>query len=178
MESQTILSQEQMGFRPNRQLGYSHTNNIHTSFLENVVAAAFFNITGVFDNVLPEDCFRILSETQKIGVSAKLRTFIENIITHRSVHFVEKSHLSEATLYIRELLNIRCSVRYFSTLVFARNLQLHPGTNFLQYADDIVIYSSSRQVSKKLSANLQSSLNMIYLYLSNKNLELLPIKFK
>jgi len=96
MESQTILSQEQMGFRPNRQLGYSHTNNIHTSFLENVIAAAFFNITGVFDNVLPEDCFRILSETQKIGVSAKLRTFIENIITHRSVHFVEKSHLSEA----------------------------------------------------------------------------------
>jgi len=53
------------------------TNNIHTSFLANeVIAAVFVDITGAFDNVLPE---AILSETQKIGVPARLRKFIENI---------------------------------------------------------------------------------------------------
>ena len=52
------------------------------------------------------------------------------------------------------------------------DLQL-PWNNFLQYANDIVIYSSLRQVGETV-ANLQSSLNMIYLYLSNKSLELSP----
>jgi len=42
------------------------------------------------------------------------------------------------------------------------DLQLLPGTNFLQYADDIVVDSSSKQVGEAV-ANLQSSFNMIYL---------------
>ena len=95
MESQAILPQEQMGFRLNRLCTNSLvtlTNNIQTSFLVNeVVAAAFLDITGAFDNVLPE---AVLSETQKIRVSARLRKFIENI-THRRIHF-EEDYLSEA----------------------------------------------------------------------------------
>ena len=96
-----ILSQEQMDFRPNRSCIDSLvtlTNNIQTSFLENeAVAIAFLDITGAFDNVLSKV---VLSKTQKIGVPAKFRKFIENIITHRRVHFVEETysvlHLSEA----------------------------------------------------------------------------------
>ena len=57
------------------------------------------------------------------------------------------------------------------------DLQLHLGINFLQYADDIVVYSSSRKIGEAV-ANLQSSLNVIYLYLSNKGLELSPTKSK
>jgi len=68
VESQTILPQEQMDFRPNRSCIDSLvilTNNIHTSFLANeVVAAVFLDITGAFDNMFLE---AILSETQKIG---------------------------------------------------------------------------------------------------------------
>lgn len=58
MESQVILPNEQMGFRPNRSCSDSLvtlTNNIQTCFLKNeVVAAAFLDITGAFDNILPE----------------------------------------------------------------------------------------------------------------------------
>ena len=96
MESQAILPQEQMRFRPNRSCINSLitliTNNIQTSFLANeVIAAAFLDITGAFDNMLPE---AVLSE--KIGIPTRLRKFIENIITHKRVHFVEEGHLSEA----------------------------------------------------------------------------------
>jgi len=67
VELQVILPQEQMDFRSNKSCTDSLvilTNNIHTSFLANeVVAAAFLDITGAFDNVLPEV---VLSETEKL----------------------------------------------------------------------------------------------------------------
>jgi len=46
-----------MGFRANRSCTDSLvtlTNNIHISFLAHEVAVAFLDITGAFDNVLPE----------------------------------------------------------------------------------------------------------------------------
>ena len=56
VESQAILSQEQMGFRLNRSCTdnlVTLINNIHISFLANeIVAAAFLDVTGAFDNVL------------------------------------------------------------------------------------------------------------------------------
>jgi len=134
VESQAILPQEQMDFRSNRSCTDSLitlTNNIHTNFLANdVVAAAFLDITGVFD-VLPEV---VLSE--KIGVPARLRKFIENIITHRSVHFVEEGHLSEAySVQKRIPQGSMLSPLLFNISVLEMDLQLHPGTNFLQYAN-------------------------------------------
>ncbi|XP_012057459.1 PREDICTED: uncharacterized protein LOC105620578 [Atta cephalotes] len=94
MESQMILPQEQMDF--NRSCTDSLvilTNNIHTSFLANeVVAAAFLDITGAFDNVLSE---AVLSETQKIGIPARLRKFIQKTLSLIEVYTLLRSHLSE-----------------------------------------------------------------------------------
>ena len=103
MESQTILPQEQMDFRPNRSCIDSLvilTNNIHTSFLANeIVAAAFLDITGAFDSVL--------SETQKIGIPAKLRKFIQKTLSLIEVYILLRRVISaKFILYVRELLKI------------------------------------------------------------------------
>jgi len=59
-----------MGFRLNRCTNNSHKQHPY-NFVNKVVAAAFLDIIiDAFDNVFSE---AVLSETQKIGVPARLR---------------------------------------------------------------------------------------------------------
>ncbi|XP_018375583.1 PREDICTED: uncharacterized protein LOC108769220 [Trachymyrmex cornetzi] len=129
VESQALLPQEQMGFRHNRSCSDSLvtlTNNIQASFLDGeAVVAAFLNIKGAFDNVLP---------------------FVENTTTHRSVHFVEEGRLSQKFEVNKGTpQGSTLSPLLFNISVRELDHHLHPDTQFLQYADDIVVYSSSRQ---------------------------------
>jgi len=84
---------------------------------------------------------------------------------------------TKLTLYIREVLTPWRSARYFLTLVREMDLQ-HSRTNFLQYT---TLLSLFRDKSKKLL--LTSNFHLmwficIFRYLSNKDLELAPTKFK
>ncbi|XP_018309354.1 RNA-directed DNA polymerase from mobile element jockey-like [Mycetomoellerius zeteki] len=179
VESQTLLPQEQMGFRPNRSCSDSLvtlTNKIQASFLNGeAVAAAFLDITGAFDNVLP---LSVLTELRRIGVSAKVRKFVENTITHRSVHFVEEGQLSQKFETNKGTpQGSTLSPLLFNISVRELDLHLHPNTQFLQYADDIVIYSSSGQAGEAVES-IQSSLDIMCHYLRERGLELSPSKTK
>lgn len=148
VELQAALHKEQMGFRPNRSCSdslVSLTNYIRTSFLTNeVVAAAFLDISGAFDNVLPE---AVMLELRRIGAPARIRKFVENTITHRTVHFVEEGHLSQGFKVNKDTpQGSTLSPLLFNVSIRDLNLHLYPNTQFLQYADDIVIFSSSARV--------------------------------
>ena len=61
--------------------------------------------------------------------------------------------------------------------VYLRNLdqQLHFDTCFLQYADDVVLYSTYLNPNDAIKS-IQFSLNKIYKYLKYRNLEISPTK--
>ncbi|XP_018373152.1 PREDICTED: RNA-directed DNA polymerase from mobile element jockey-like [Trachymyrmex cornetzi] len=179
VESQAFLPQEQMGFRLNKSCSDSLvtlTNNIQASFLDGeVVVAVFLDIKGAFDNVLPQS---VLTELRRIGVPAVVRRFVENTTTHRSVHFVEEGRLSQKFEVNKGTpQGSTLSPLLFNISVRELDHHLHPDTQFLQYADDIVVYSSSRQAGEAVRS-IQSSLDYMCSYLEERGLELSPSKTK
>jgi len=88
IESQHIIPDYQFGFRPDR----SHidclvilSSDIHRGYINlSTTIAAFLDIKGTFDNVIPN----ILIQDLDIGVPACVKMFIYNLISSRSLHFV------------------------------------------------------------------------------------------
>ncbi|NEV49194.1 reverse transcriptase family protein [Wolbachia pipientis] len=178
VESQAALPNEQMGFRPNRSCSdnlVALTNNIQASFLAGeVMAVAFLDISGAFDNVLPET---IISEFRRIGAPARIRKFVENI-THRMVHFVEEGHLTQGFEFNKGTPQASTlSPLLFNVSIRDMDLHLHPDTQFLQYADDMVIFSSFARAGDAIKC-LQSSLDILCSYLGDRGLILSLSKTK
>lgn len=165
-ESKSLLPQEQMGFRPGRSCVESlvtFSNNIHASFISGkVVVAAFLDITGAFDCIHPS---AILNELRAVGVPASIRKFVENLISDKN--FTYKGTPQGSAL----------SPLLFNVALRGIDGCISAGSEFLQYADDIVIYSSSDNTLDAQSS-VQHSLDSVAMFLKEKGLELSPSKSK
>jgi len=89
IEFQHIIPDNQFGFRPDRSCVDSlvlFSSDIHKGFASNSsTIAAFLDIKGAFDNVIP---YILIQELESIGIPAQIRMFIYNLISDRSLHFV------------------------------------------------------------------------------------------
>ncbi|XP_018360563.1 PREDICTED: uncharacterized protein LOC108759566 [Trachymyrmex cornetzi] len=178
-EHKSLLPQEQMGFRPGRSCVESLTtfsNNIHASFIGgDVVVAVFLDITGAFDNIHP---LAVLNELKAIGAPASIRKFVENLISCRTVHFIEDGVTSDKNFaYKGTPQGSALSPLLFSLALRKIDGCMSEGTEFLQYADDIVIYASATNPADA-QRSLQLSLNKVEEFLRERGLELSPAKSK
>jgi len=89
IESQHIIPDNKFGFRSDRSCTDSlviFSCDVHKGFACNSsTIEAFLDIKGAFDNVIPNI---LIQELESIGIPARIRIFIHNLISDRSLHFV------------------------------------------------------------------------------------------
>ncbi|XP_018406282.1 PREDICTED: uncharacterized protein LOC108771265, partial [Cyphomyrmex costatus] len=135
--------------------------------------AVFLDIKGAFDNVIPAI---LINDLLQIGVPATLRQFIAHLISERELYFVLDGELVGPRL-------TRTGTPQGSTLspllfdIYLRDINEHlmEGCRILQYADDIVLYTSAKTVAEAENC-LQPSLDAVSAYLEGRGLELSPQK--
>ncbi|XP_070525178.1 uncharacterized protein [Cardiocondyla obscurior] len=138
-----------------------------------VTVCAFLDIKGAFDNVIPDI---LLDDLKEISIPARIRKFIANIPTDRVIYFVVNGNISSphATHKGTPQGSI-LSPLLFNIYLRKIGRYLESGTKILQYADDIVIYST--HYSEQSAANsINNSLSRISSFLGNKGLTLSPTK--
>jgi len=90
IESRHILSDFQFSFRTDRSCLDSLAallTDVHEGFVKGEsTAAAFLNIKGAFDNVIPNI---LIQDLKDIDIPARLRKFILNLISERQIFFVD-----------------------------------------------------------------------------------------
>jgi len=142
-------------------------------YLQLYYIAAFLDIKGAFDNVIPNI---LIQDLEDIGVPACVRMFIYNLISSRSLHFVVEGNKTDPLQsYKGTLQGSTLSPLLFD--LYLRNIvkHLHHSTRILLYADDITIYSTSSNPLKAFQS-IQNSLDRISNFLMNRGLELSPEK--
>ncbi|XP_018397608.1 PREDICTED: uncharacterized protein LOC108775675 [Cyphomyrmex costatus] len=179
VESRPILPQSQAGFRPFRSCDDNLavlTTAIRSGFLEkSVTIAVFLDVAGAFDSVDP---FLLLGDLADVGVPALFRKFIENLISCRDLSFVVDGEIQGPFRAFKGTpQGSTLSPLLFDIYLKDINQHLHPGSHLLQYADDVVLYSSHRDPAVAMES-IQNSLNNIYNYLKFRNLEVSPHKSK
>jgi len=133
----------------------------------------FLDIKGAFDNVIPNI---LIQDLGKIGIPARTRSFIYNLINERHLHFVVDGNLLGPFLTHK-------GTPQGSTLspilfdIYLRDItsHLHPESKILLYADNIVIYSTNKDILKA-QISVQTSLDRITEYLRLRGLILSPEK--
>jgi len=89
IESQYIIPDNQLGFKPDSSCIDSLvilSSDIHKGFANNsYTVSAFLDVKGVFDNVIPNI---LIKDLENIGIPARIRMFILNLISSRSLHFI------------------------------------------------------------------------------------------
>jgi len=179
VETQFMLPEFQAGFRNFRSCIDNLTiltNHIHLACMnKSPLIAVFLDVAGAFDNVIPSI---LLEDLRVMGLPARICKFIENLLTERFIRFVRNGELSEP----RTVHKGTPQGSILSPLLFNIYLRgifscLHPDTNILQYADDIVLYSWNSNIALAYES-VSSSLSTVYRFLSSRGLDLSPLKSK
>lgn len=178
-ESRGVIPDSQLGFRNLKSWGDSLvllTSQIYEGFLsKSPTVAVFLDITGAFDNVIPEI---LLSDLERMGVSSLFRKFEANMITVRHIQFVCDGELSQKYLtYKGTLQGATLSPMLFNIYVKDIGKMLHADTKILQYADDIVIFSIAEDPHDSI-CSINLSLENIFKSLRSRGLEISPTKSK
>jgi len=152
------------------------TNHVHLAFMNRVpLLAVFLDITGAFDDVIPSI---LVQDLRTLGFPARTCKFIENLLCERYIRFVENGELSEPrTVHKGTPQGSILSPLLFNIYLREISRHLHPDTNLLQYADDIVLYSWN-SVTSLVHESVSSSLSLIYEFLKYRGLDLSPAKSK
>jgi len=175
VESQHIIPDVQFGFRPDRSCTdclVIFSCDVYNGFAHNSPIAVFLDIKS-FDNVIPNI---LIQELANIGVPARIRMFIYNLISDRSLHFVVEG----------EKIGPFCSRKgtpqgsTLSPLLFDIYIKditkfVHQNSKILLYADDITVYSTATNPMEAFTS-VQSSINGISDFLRDKGLDLSPSK--
>ncbi|XP_077278667.1 uncharacterized protein LOC143906439 [Temnothorax americanus] len=177
LEHNDFLSDSQLGFRNAKSCLDSVitlTNNIKAGFLKGAyTVAAFLDIDGAFDNVLPH----ILVKDQfNIGVPAHFRKFILNLVSNRFVFYAQNGE-KIGPLYSRKGTpqGSILSPTLFNIYIKDITKLINPDCRILLYADNVVIYS----INKNLDAAIYSindSIHKIYEFLLARGLSLSSVK--
>ena len=123
---------------------WSLITSVRIGFLnQSPMAAVFLDIAGPFDNV---DI--LLKDLREIGILALSRKFVENLIRH--LNFVIDACIDVSCT---DHMPIRAHPKgLLSLLLFDINLRdfeqhLHQDTRFLQYANDVILFSTHRDIN-------------------------------
>ncbi|XP_011706191.1 PREDICTED: RNA-directed DNA polymerase from mobile element jockey-like [Wasmannia auropunctata] len=177
IENHVLLPEHQFGFRSFRSCLDNFTiltADVQAGFLHHKhTAALFVDIKSAFDNVLPN---LLLQDLASLNIPPCTLKFIANLISCRNVQFVMQGTLHpmrisrkgtpQGAVLIPTLFNLY--LRRISSII-------HPETKIIQFADDIVLYSTSS--NPKLAAqSIQHSLKRMGDFLLQLGLEISPEK--
>ncbi|XP_018360232.1 PREDICTED: uncharacterized protein LOC108759347 [Trachymyrmex cornetzi] len=167
-----------MGFRPLRSSNDNLviiTNHIRAGFLRGeVMAAAFLDIQGAFDNVVPG---LLVEDLKNIDIPAVIRQFVWHLTGEREIYFVvDREKTGPRLVHKGTPQGSTLSPILFDIYLKDVNDQLHEDTRILQYADDIVVYSSA-SVTDTFNS-IQISLNKLVTLLRDRDMELSASKSK
>jgi len=177
VETRFLLPDFQSGFRSSRSCADNLvvlTNRIYSSFLNNAyTVAVFLDVAGAFDNVVPSILIRELRDE---GFPACFCKFLDNLLSERLIFAVQNADLTGP--FVTHKGTPQGSI--LSPLLFNFFLRgigrcLDGNTQILQYADDIVLFSSNLSISQARDS-LSLSLNSVHDYLCSRGLELAPHK--
>lgn len=170
VETNSILPLEQFGFRRGRSATESFTSlicDIKNSFYSHSsTVCAFIDVQGAFDNVDPSVLAQILSE---IGVPGKVCKWIFDFLYERTlfVKYNNKLH-GPRTVYKGTMQGATISPLLYN--IYTSQIKKYlktPNVNFLQFADDLLIYSVNKNVNTAVN-NLNSALVELHSYYQNK----------
>jgi Reverse transcriptase (RNA-dependent DNA polymerase) len=158
-EKNEIMSNSQFGFRKGRGTADClavFSTEIKTAFYKkNQVVATFLDITGAYDNVLVDI---LCKELRTVGIPVPIIRLIWNLLWEKILHFfVVQNEAIVRTGYKGLPQGSVLSPFFYNFYTRLIDSYLHPLVSILQYADDIVIYSTGR-VSSVLETYIQSSL--------------------
>ncbi|XP_011689992.1 PREDICTED: RNA-directed DNA polymerase from mobile element jockey-like [Wasmannia auropunctata] len=177
IENLVLLPEFQFGFRAFRSCLDNltiFTADVQTGFLQGkATAALFLDIKSAFDNVLPDI---LLTELASINLPPNILRFIENLISVREVQFVVQGRLTSSRISRKGTPQGSVLSPTLFNLYLRKILSsLHPDTKIIQFADDIVIYSTASHVERAIQS-LQRSLDGISSFLRKLGLEISPQK--
>ena len=175
VEHNNILPVSQTGFRK----GFSCADNLTTLKLDidialknnNHVHAAFLDVSNAFNHV---QCEILLTKLSDIGCSTKIVEFIKFITYQRKI-FTEYN--LDDPQYIYKGVPQGGVLSPILYLIYVKDLanELPEDVKILQFADDIVIYTTTKD-SNKAKNSLELAITNIRIKLSNIGLTLSPAK--
>ena len=175
VETQKILPKSQVGFRK----GMSCADNLTVLTLEidnafknkSQVLTAFLDVSGAFNNVLPDI---LLKKLAKIGVSTKFLKFIKSLIHERFI-YTSDNMINPRTVYKGVAQGGVLSPLLY--LIYVADIEegLSSSNKLLQFADDIAIYRITNNVESSL-IDFQNSIEKIGNNLYELGLDLSPKK--
>lgn len=136
--------------------------------------AAFLDIQGAFDNVIPGI---LIEDLKSIGIPAVIRQFVWHLTGEREIYFVVDGEKTGPLAHKGTLQGSILSSILFDIYLKDVNDQLHENTHILQYVDDIVVYSSAASVANAFDF-IQISLNKLVSFLRSRGMELSASKSK
>jgi len=177
VESQYIIPDSQFGFRPGRSCTdclVTFSCEVYNGFAHGFsTIAAFLDIKGAFDNVIPNI---LIQELANIGVPARIRMFIYNLISDRSLQFiVGGENIGPFSSNKGTPQGSTLSPLLFDIYVKDITKFVHQDSKILLYADDITVYSTASNPLEAFTS-VQSSINGISNFLRDKGLDLSPSK--
>ncbi|XP_011689989.1 PREDICTED: uncharacterized protein LOC105451319 [Wasmannia auropunctata] len=137
--------------------------------------AVFLDIQGAFDNVCPDILLQDLSD---IGIPARCRKFVENLIFKRKIFFVKEGTLIGPFFSFKGTPQGSTLSPILFNLYLRKIFECIPqGVRILQYADDIVLFATEGNIEKAFEC-LQTALDSVWQFLQNRGLKLSPSKSK
>jgi len=135
--------------------------------------AVFLDIAGAFDNIIPGI---LIQELRHEGFPTRFCKFLDNLLSERLIFTVRNADITGPLISYKDI----PQGSILSPLLFNFYLRkigccLHKDTQILQYADDIVLFSSNAKLSQARNS-LSLSLNSVQEYLRLRGLELVPHK--
>jgi hypothetical protein len=181
IESNSLLPNNQFGFRRGRSaresVGYLYEDIQKTVNKNNSLACVFFDIVGAFNNV---NITILVSVLHSLGISLKLVEWIFNFLNGRKVYVKIDNKLHGPRLSYRGV----CQGGILSPLLYI--LYIHRlneilgsdiTINNLQFADDLVVYSSGSSLVE-IEQKLNNALYKLRNYFDYLNLDVNPTKSK
>lgn len=174
IEHNNLLPPSQFGFRKGKSVADSHalfTTDILTSFSKSEsVVAAFLDIHAAYDNV---DLLKLNEKMKKLGVPLKYVDFIFNLYSGRTVSVYIPGFENEKRIIWKGVpQGSVLSPLLYNIYTYDLHLSIDLSSCcVLQYADDVLVYSSDSDI-QKAAENLNNTLHNLSIWLSEHNLSL------
>lgn len=179
IENNNLLPSNQFGFRRGRSAreSISHLQlDIYNALrMDENLVAVFFDVIGAFNNV---DHRVLIQELQLLHFPGKVIKWVYEFLHEREVYVKVNNQLIGPRFSYRGV----CQGGVLSPLIYIiiihrLNTILGPKVQNLQFADDLVVYTSGPDLNHTIDS-LNSSVQQLVNYFKNLNLDISPEKSK